>query len=494
MAYLILALTALVAYYILSSIIAWYRLRHFKGPFLASFSYLWLAKTTTSGTAWKTYFDLQEKHNEPLVRIGPDFLMTNEPEIIRRMNAARSPYRKDPWYHSFKIGPYDHNMLSTTDETVHADLKAKVTPAYSGKDVPGLEPAIDSQIASFKNLVRSKYLSTVTTTKAMDLGRTAQYFTLDTITKIAFSKEWGFLEANDDFNSFMASFRAGEPLMMLCCDVPWARKIFMNKFMLKLMGPKETDPVGFGAIMGITKKVVGQRFQDNPEKQPDMLQSFIRHGLTQKECEAEVPTLIIAGSDTTAGVLRGGLLYLMTTPSVYQRLQAEVDDAIASGKASSPITSAEAKALPYLQAVVYESMRIHPPNQIFVTKVVPPEGDTLMGKFVPGGTKIGVNLLSVMRHKGTFGDDAYLYRPERFLEVDEKKRTEMERHSEFIFGYGRYMCSGKLVALMELNKMIFEIVRDFDIQLVNPTNPWTKRHYSVFQLSNFWVRMTERQK
>lgn len=51
-----------------------------------------------------------------------------------------------------------------------------------------------------------------------------------------------------------------------------------------------------------------------------------------------------------ASVIRGTLLYLMTAPKVYQRLQEEIDDAVAGGKTAGEIISTvEAKALPYLQ-------------------------------------------------------------------------------------------------------------------------------------------------
>lgn len=199
-----------------------------------------------------------------------------------------------------------------------------------------------------------------------------------------------------------------------------------------------------------------------------------------------MPLVITAGSDTTAGVIRGTMLYILTTPHVYRRLQAEVDDAVASSRAGSPVVShAEAQKLPYLQvwncptspvpgsfvfvgereefspfpaqAVIYEGLRIHPPNHILASKVVPPEGDTLDGKFVPGGTKIAWNVWSLLHRKDMFGQDAGVFRPERWLEASTDRRIDMERHVELVFGYGRYMCAGKTIALMELNKVFFEV-------------------------------------
>jgi cytochrome P450 len=107
--------------------------------------------------------------------------------------------------------------------------------------------------------------------------------------------------------------------------------------------------------------------------------------------------------------------------------------------------------------VIYEGIRMQPPSQIFLTKLAPPEGDTALGYRIPGGTGIGWNLLSLLQDKDMFGEDAYLFRPERWLEVDAEKKQEMERHVELIFGYGRYMCSGKQVAMLHLQKVYVEV-------------------------------------
>ncbi len=84
----------------------------------------------------------------------------------------------------------------------------------------------------------------------------------------------------------------------------------------------------------------------------------------------------------------------------------------------------------------------------------------MAGKFVPGGTSIAQNSWSLLRHRTTFGDDADVFRPERWLLGDgdnTEKRLEMERVAELVFGYGRWMCAGKVVAFMELNKIFVEV-------------------------------------
>lgn len=90
-------------------------------------------------------------------------------------------------------------------------------------------------------------------------------------------------------------------------------------------------------------------------------------------------------------------------------------------------------------------------------KVVPPQGEVVQGKFIPGGTVVGMNIAAMLRSTEHFGSDAHLFRPERWLEVSEAQRGEMERQVETMFGHGRWMCAGKPIALMELFKTFFEV-------------------------------------
>lgn len=56
-----------------------------------------------------------------------------------------------------------------------------------------------------------------------------------------------------------------------------------------------------------------------------------------------------------------------------------------------------------------------------------------------------------------FGADAEVFRPERFLECDDKQKTYMLRTIDLIFGHGRWLCLGKPLAVMELNKIFVEV-------------------------------------
>jgi cytochrome P450 len=97
----------------------------------------------------------------------------------------------------------------------------------------------------------------------------------------------------------------------------------------------------------------------------------------------------VAGSDTTATAIRVFLWHVLSNAVVYSKVQDEIDQGIKSGLISDPIKQSEAKKMPYLQACIQETLRIRPPAVGMAAKVVPPEGDTIEGYYVPGGTWIG---------------------------------------------------------------------------------------------------------
>lgn len=95
--------------------------------------------------------------------------------------------------------------------------------------------------------------------------------------------------------------------------------------------------------------LVDQRFDDSAKDHNDMLGSFIRHGVTRKECADEIPFQIIAGSDTTATAIRGTILSLSASRTAYNRLQREIDEFVGQGRISDPVQAEEAKNMKYLQ-------------------------------------------------------------------------------------------------------------------------------------------------
>lgn len=150
------------------------------------------------------------------------------------------------------------------------------------------------------------------------------------------------------------------------------------------------------------------------------------------------------------------MLLIATSPNTYSKLQSEIGNAIKNKLISSPITDAEAKKLPYLQACIKEGLRMWPPITGLMPKVSPTD-DTINGQHIPAGTKICWCAWRVFRNKEVFGDNAEVFRPERWLEADEGQLKLMETTAELAFSPGRWQCLGKSIAFIELNKVFVEV-------------------------------------
>jgi cytochrome P450 len=137
---------------------------------------------------------------------------------------------------------------------------------------------------------------------------------------------------------------------------------------------------------------------------------------------------VIAGSDSTAVVMRTVFYNLLAHPASLQRLHAELYDAERQGRLSKPYPRwNEVNSLPYLDACVNEAIRLHPPFCLPLERVVPKGGITIDGKYFAAGTVVGMHPYVVNRHRPTFGEDADDWRPERWLELVEEDRRRLDQ-------------------------------------------------------------------
>jgi hypothetical protein len=232
-----------------SYVLTWYRLRHIKGPWLASFSYLWLFRVSFTGRQAAKYREATEKYGH-LVRIGPNDLLTDDPDVIRHMNSARSPYKRSDWYTAMRLDPYREGLFSLRDTNAHGKLKAQLAFGYGGKENPGIEDGIDEQLKYLVSLIRRKYISDEKAFRPMDMATTAQYFTLDALTKIAYGKEFGYLETDSDVHSYIEMTEGFIPIVVACAEIPILCKLFFSKITMSIIGPRTTDKHGLGRVLG----------------------------------------------------------------------------------------------------------------------------------------------------------------------------------------------------------------------------------------------------
>ncbi|THZ19738.1 hypothetical protein D6C89_07579, partial [Aureobasidium pullulans] len=347
---------------------------------------------------------------------------------------------RDPFYLTGKFNPYHDNLFSRLDLKEHKWAKSRTLAAYSGRKTLDLEVGVNNLIETLIAKIALKYAAPTANSQTacfLDLGKTSCYFTLDVITRLAFGREFSYLEHEKDHYNFLRSLHDLWPQMSTCI-----RKFLFSKPFLTLLGLKTTDKAGFGALIGVAEHYVAKRFSLDAKLQQDMLLtnikgSMMKHGLNQTECETKGLFMIIAGTESTASTIRLALVHTITTPRVYKALKQEITKAMANSTVSSPISMVEARNLPYLRAVVYEGLRMRPLLIGYFLKVVPRSGEEILGHHLPAGTAIGINMSAVLSLIDLFGPDADLFRLERFLELNEGRRKQIERNVKLAFGNGQ---------------------------------------------------------
>ena len=199
---------------------------------------------------------------------------------------------------------------------------------------------------------------------------------------------------------------------------------------------------------------------------------------------------MMAGADTTAIALCATVYFVLKQPRICRRLKQELVDA----KLSLPISYKTAQSLPYLDAVISESLRMHPAVGLPLERVVPPEGLRLPdGRTIPGGTIVGMNPWVVHADTNVFGEDAESFRPERWLpydgEVDYAARKRSMKETDLTFGAGNRVCLGKNVSLMEIYKIIATLFLQYDMELVDPKKQWHVQNSWFVRQSGIEVNM-----
>ncbi|KAF3431073.1 hypothetical protein FNV43_RR25803 [Rhamnella rubrinervis] len=238
---------------------------------------------------------------------------------------------------------------------------------------------------------------------------------------------------------------------------------------------KRIDPQGirkrstahFTKIIGLFDRNINQRLQSRKLPSSTTYNDFLNTLINISEEDSEVMDktrierlfvdLFVAGTDTTSVTVEWAMAELLNNPEVMSKEQAELDQVIGKG---SLVTESDITRLPYLQAVVKETFRLHPAVPLLPRKAI---AEVEICDFtVPKGAQVLVNAWAIGRDSSIW-DNPDKFMPERFLESDIDVRG---RNFELIpFGGGRRICPGLPLAMRMLHLMLGSLIHSFDWKL-----------------------------
>ncbi|SOV03811.1 related to Benzoate 4-monooxygenase [Ustilago sp. UG-2017a] len=448
----------------------------------------WRFWHTLQGNYAPALYALHKQHGD-VVRIGPTHLSFADPAAMKSIyslsDGTSSKFRKSNFYRSFQVFKSHPSIFSERDPHQHSKRRRAVASAYSMNSLVKLEEYIEDVtellLKRLDELVETQAVSTdgeKTKTKAIRLDPWFHYFAMDIVGELAFGQSFNLLHRGKDDERFLTGVLNLSQWGAVAGCLP-----LFSSWILWLF-PRVTGQPGGSVIGDKTTSRIQTRYaevQDNGgmASRPDMLTKFMeardpdtKEKLSMKQVLFTASSVMSAGSDTTATSLTIFFGYLLDNPPCYTKLRQEINDAADSGQLSSPVKYAKGAQLEYLQACIKEALRLSPPISMDLPRYVP-SGGAIIGrnpKPIPAGATVGISPYVLHRNKEAFGFDAEIYRPERWLEGGEDGRKATERYN-MTFGGGSRACIGKNISLMELSKIIPEILLRYDIKkpIVAPT-------------------------
>lgn len=215
--------------------------------------------------------------------------------------------------------------------------------------------------------------------------------------------------------------------------------------------------------LAATENAGGQQKQNDDVL--DSLLALVSAGkLTRRDVAAMLFDILAAGTETTKITVEWVLAELLRNPGVMAAARAEMKAVLgANQQGTAAITDADVARLPYLQAVVKESMRLHPVAPLLLPHQVVEDGVEIGGYAVPKGATVIFNSWAIMR------DAAAWERPDEFLPERFLGKTELDmwgkEHKFIPLGAGRRLCPALPMVELIVPFTVASLLHEFEWRL-----------------------------
>ncbi|CAE6444057.1 unnamed protein product [Rhizoctonia solani] len=485
--------------------------RRFPGPRPASFTNAWMSGIVKSGKSCEALLELHKQYGT-FVRIGPNHISIADPDALEVVYKHGTALLKSDYYEMFKLG--EHGIFSTQDKAEHSidptAMRRRIAHIFSPQSILAYQPRVRNNIRKFVAQWDMRCQQAAEGRSGFNWrsegGRAIlnicpqiSYLAFDLIGDLALGSPFGMIEAQRDTTRVARSLETDAktvelPLIQLFDNAtqsasslavyPWWAQSAMLLLPWNLFGIfAARNLIGFSAA-ALNQRLHRAQGTGTAKEGADMVEKLLEardeHGnlLSREVLVVETFGLLFAGSDTTSNSLSAMCFYLAKNPQTQKKLQEELDDHVPlkssfnDGDSSSPdpvVTYETIKDLPYLNACLKETMRLHSTVGVGLPRVVPPgKTVTIAGQTFKAGSAISVPTF-VTNRNSIWGQDSEDFRPERWLEDTDGAFGKY--YSPFSFG--ARACIGRNLAVMDMLLIAATIFRRYDIQLarqdVKPT-------------------------
>ncbi|KAH9949310.1 cytochrome P450 [Amylocystis lapponica] len=493
----LLALGVIVVVYYVYHIFTRVSVSDIPGPKPSSF---WLGnlpqllqeQATTADMAWQNEYGGIARIKAPL---GEDMLWLSDPKALQYIyQTSGYNFPKQPERRILSRVTGDYGITWAEGET-HKRFRKVMLPAFGGPEARALLPIFTHYAEQITIKWRDILTSLPNQSSIFNIPLWIAPATLDAIGEAAFDYKFGALESSENelgrayANLFAGIFSSPTKLTLFMQSIAHYVPMPLLELLYDYLPGKGLDKAreNHRAAFKVAEELLASKSQDLllGKGNRDVMSILVRANasedkktqLTHYEMCSQMRTIMLAGQETTANTLAWCLMELANHPDYQARLRTELRarEKIIQDRGETYFTAPDLEAMPYLQAVLRETLRLYPAvyhnfRQSIKEDVLPLSKPitTLSGKVVTEvpireGLRLVLSVAAYNRNKDLWGEDADEFNPERWLSSKGPRGPTVGVWSNLLsFAGGVRACIGWRFALYELQAFITEMVSNFE--------------------------------
>lgn len=329
-----------------------------------------------SGRSQFLLANLHDKYGD-VVRISPNELSYTTSKVFKDVYQSRSgqpQMQKDPLHYQ----KHDKTpSLHVSSDADHTRMRRLISHAFSDKALRDQEEIMQK----YSNLLIARLSEISRSGNAINIKQWYQWTLFDLFGDLCFNQPFGCLESGKSHpwidiigESIQAFYYLG-----LSRRIPG-----LQKLMMLMIPKKKTEQAAWHSEF--SRNLADKRMAMKTDR-PDFMSFILKHNETEKalsvpEIRSNSNVLIPGGSETTSTFLTGTTWFLLKNPSKYKTLVNEIRSTF---EKSEDINIVNTAGMSYLNAVINEGLRIYPPVPSNMPRVIPDEGASVCGQWLPGG-------------------------------------------------------------------------------------------------------------
>ncbi|POR34245.1 Uncharacterized protein TPAR_05573 [Tolypocladium paradoxum] len=406
-------------------------------------------------------FEMEKMHNKhgPIIRVNPDELSIRDAEFYSQLYVAESTRRTNAYEGFGKgVGFHDTHFL-TVDHDLHRKRRKPLEPFFSRMAVNGLQ----SMMAEVALQLESRFRELGGTRKVIRFDHAFSAAAGDVIRRICLGRDEPgerFLDDPDftpQWHDVIHSVVRSIPLFTRFPVIYKIVSLIPDKVLLWAY-PR-------GQRFNILRRRAEQEVHkakaadhEKHENSTSIFSNILNSDMPESEraherLGREAQVLLAAGTASVARTLGVASFYILARPEIRQRLEAELKDTM-SGWPDKVPTWAELEKLPFLQAIIYESLRLVYGIMNRLPRVSPDVPVQYKDYTIPIGVPVGIASYFLHTDPEVY-PSPHEFKPERWI-----GNINPAMHRSLVsFSRGSRNCVGKNLAMAEMSLILAVLYR-----------------------------------